>query len=73
MNNPPCTQCGGPHLFDTVIDNNSWNRVIRAKSLPEYLCLTCIMKEFIMQKLSFTAILIGEDLDFIPIKVVVMV
>jgi hypothetical protein len=51
----PCAQCGGPHDFDTSIPSELWNHVIRAKGLPEYLCTTCIVREFVRAGTSFTA------------------
>ena len=57
--NPPCGLCGGPHPFDTVIPSVVWNRVVRAQGLPDYLCLTCIVRAFVATGESFTAELIG--------------
>ena len=57
--NPPCDLCGGPHPFDTVVPSAVWNRVVRAQKLPDYLCLTCIVRTFVSAGESFTAELIG--------------
>jgi len=57
--NPPCGQCGGPHPFDTTIPSAVWNATIRAQGLPDYLCLTCIVRAFACAGQSFTAELIG--------------
>jgi hypothetical protein len=65
----PCEQCGGPHPFDTSVPSVLWNEVIRAASLPEYLCLTCIVQAFVRADTSFTAELVGDYLPFIPIEV----
>ena len=59
--NPPCGSCGGPHPFDTVVPSVVWNAVVRAKALSEYLCTTCIVREFAKAGLSFTATLWGGD------------
>jgi hypothetical protein len=58
--NPSCSGCGGPCQFDTSIPSVQWNAVIRAKGLPEYLCLSCIVKAFVAAGESFTARLSGE-------------
>jgi hypothetical protein len=53
--NPPCSLCGGPHPYDTSIPSVLWNRVIRGRGLPDYLCMTCIVKAFAETGESFTA------------------
>lgn len=58
--NPPCALCCGPHPFDTVVPSVVWNRVVRAQQLPDYLCLTCIVRAFVLAGESFTAELIGD-------------
>lgn len=67
----PCAQCGGPHDFDTSVDSEIWNRVIRAKELPEYLCTTCIVREFAKAGESFSAKLWGEEFKGTPITVAI--
>ena len=57
--NPSCNICGGPHPFDTVIPSVIWNRVVRDHGLPDYLCLTCIVRAFVAASESFTAEIIG--------------
>jgi hypothetical protein len=64
-----CGGCGGPHRFDTSIPSVIWNRVIRAKGLSEYLCTSCIVREFALAGVSFTAELYGDDLHGMPIEV----
>lgn len=54
-----CGMCGDPYRFDTTIPSATWNAVVRAQGLPEYLCLNCIVKTFIAAKRSFTATLWG--------------
>lgn len=58
---PPCQQCGGPHPFDTSLASATWNGVIRKRGLPDYLCLTCIVRAFVQSGESFTATLWGDD------------
>jgi hypothetical protein len=65
----PCAQCGGPHDFDTSLPSVVWNKVIRAKGLPEYLCTTCIVREFVRAGEGFTATLWGEGFHGVPIEV----
>ena len=60
--NPPCGLCRGPHPFDTTVPSVVWNRVIRAQGLPDYLCLTCVVRAFVAAGESFTAELIGAAL-----------
>lgn len=67
----PCALCGGPHDFDTSVPSAAWNRVIRAKGLPEYLCATCIVREFVRASEGFTAQLYNEEFSGVPIEVVV--
>lgn len=57
---PPCQLCGGPHPFDTSVPSDRWNAVIRAKNLPDYLCLICIVQAFGEEGKSFTATLWGD-------------
>lgn len=67
--NPTCAGCGGPHPFDTSVPSVDWNRVIRSQGLPEYLCLTCIVKAFATAKESFTASLWSQQWDGLPIQI----
>jgi hypothetical protein len=64
-----CRGCGGPHSFDTSVPSAAWNAVIRARGLPEFLCLTCIAREFAKAGRSFTAQLWGEEFHGTPIEV----
>lgn len=65
----PCAGCSGPHRFDTTLPSVQWNRVIRAKGLPEYLCTTCIVEAFAKAGESFTAQLYGAGFDGVAIEV----
>lgn len=56
-----CQGCGGRYRFDTTVDSPSWNAVIRANNLPEYLCTACIVREFVKRGKSFTATLWGDE------------
>ena len=67
--NPSCSGCGGPHPFDTTVPSVVWNAVIRARHLPDYLCLTCIVKAFVEEGRSFTAELIGGGFHGSPIEI----
>lgn len=69
--NTPCALCGGPHDFDTSVPSAVWNKIIRAKGLPEYLCTTCIVREFVRAGEGFTATLWNEEFHGVPIEVVV--
>lgn len=71
FNKFPCAQCGGPHDFDTSIPSAVWNKVIRAQGLPEYLCTTCIVREFAKAGESFTAQLWNEEFNGVPIEVII--
>lgn len=64
-----CELCGGPHQFDTSLDMDTWNRVIRARSLPEFLCLSCIVAEFAKAGESFTATLWNTEISGIIISI----
>ena len=66
--NPPCQYCYGPHRFDTSIPSVTWNRVIRAAGLPDYLCVSCIVEEFAKIQEGFTAELSGEQLNKVPVE-----
>lgn len=37
----PCSQCRLPVVFEFTVENQTWNRIVRAKNIPEYLCLWC--------------------------------
>ena len=65
----PCGGCGGPHRFDTSVPSVVWNAVIRKKGLSEYLCLGCVVREFVREGRSFTATLWGDGLGGIPIEI----
>lgn len=71
MTNPACEGCGGPHPFDTSLASPTWNAVIRSKGLPDYLCLTCIVRIFAADGLSFSAVLNGNDFTDTAIDVTV--
>lgn len=68
-----CQECGGLYRYDTTIDNPTWNRVIRARGLPEFLCAACIVRHFALAGESFTAELWGEDEPFSGLRVKVIV
>jgi hypothetical protein len=59
---PPCRSCGGPHPFDTSVPSEAWNRVIKGRGLPDYLCLSCIVQAFAAAGEGFTAKLFGPGL-----------
>jgi hypothetical protein len=71
--NPACSGCGGPHPFDTSIPSEAWNRVVRGRGLPDYLCLTCIVRAFAEAGEDFTAELWSgaeiEAFDGLPMTV----
>ena len=67
--NPPCGLCEGPHPFDTTVPSVVWNRVIRARDLPDYLCLTCIVRAFVAAGESFTAELIGVAIETTALEI----
>lgn len=69
--NPSCVKCGGPHPFDTSLPSPTWNAVIRAADLPDYLCLFCILKAFVKAQQGFTATLWGESFNGDRIEVIV--
>lgn len=64
-----CQECGGPHSFDISVPSDQWNAVIRAKGLPEFLCLTCIVQEFVKAGKDLSAELWGESFNGTPITV----
>lgn len=66
-----CAGCGGPHAFDTSVPSAAWNPVIRAKGLIEYLCTTCIIREFAKAGKGFTAALWGEEFNGTLIEVII--
>lgn len=68
-NNPTCSGCGGPHPFDTTVPSVIWNEVIRRGGLPDYLCLTCIVRAFVKVGRSFTADLVGGGFHFEPVEI----
>ena len=49
----------------------AWNKVIRARGLPDYLCTTCIVREFVRVGQGFTATLWSEEFNGPTIEVVV--
>jgi hypothetical protein len=67
----PCALCGGPHDFDTSVPSVVWNAVIRTRDLPDYLCTTCIVREFVRARQGFTAQLWNEEFNGVSIEVVV--
>ncbi len=68
---PPCEGCGGLYLFDTSIPSPLWNEVIRDHGLPEYLCLSCIVRAFAVAGRGFTAVLSGAGVEGLPIEIIV--
>lgn len=69
--NPPCSHCGGPHPFDTVVPSALWNQVIRGGQLPDYLCLTCIVQAFTNAGLSLPCELWGAGFDGVSLFVLI--
>lgn len=69
--NPPCAMCDGPHPFDTTIPSVVWNQVIRAQELPDYLCLTCIVRVFAESGRSFTAQLWSPTFNGTALEIIV--
>jgi len=63
-----CGGCGGPHRFDTSVPSRAWNAVIRARGLSEYLCTSCILREFVREGRSFTAELYGDGMGGVPVE-----
>ncbi len=58
-----CSGCGGEYRYDVSIASTVWNRVIRAKGLPEYLCAACIIAEFVKANEPFSAWLSGDGIS----------
>lgn len=58
-----CHLCGQPHTFDTSVDSQQWNEVIRSRGLPDFLCLGCICSAFTDAGKPFTAKLYGPLLS----------
>jgi hypothetical protein len=63
-----CGGCGGPHRFDTSVPSVIWNEVIRRKGLSEYLCTSCVLREFVREGQSFTAELYGDGMSGVPVE-----
>lgn len=66
-----CNGCAGVYRFDTTVPSPTWNAVIRAQGIPEFLCTACIVRAFALAGRSFTATLWGDDFNGLPIEVVV--
>jgi hypothetical protein len=64
-----CGGCGGPHRFDTSVPSVLWNRVIRSQGISEFLCTSCIVREFARAGVSFTATLWSDEFHGLPIAV----
>jgi hypothetical protein len=64
-----CGSCGGPHQFDTSVPSVLWNQVIRPLGISEYLCTSCIVREFAKVGVSFTAELYGDGFQGVPLVV----
>lgn len=64
-----CAKCGGPHRFDTSVPSVAWNRVIRPRGHPDYLCTTCIVEAFAEAGESFTATLYGERVSWVKLLI----
>lgn len=54
-----CGGCGGPYAWDTTIQSEVWNRVVRPLGISEYLCTNCILRLFAARGEGFTAELWG--------------
>lgn len=70
---PSCGKCNGPHVFDTSVESDQWNAVIRAAGLSDYLCLSCILEVFAKAGKPFDAHLYGDnfhgdELRFTPVQ-----
>ena len=67
----PCSDCGGPHQFDTSVPSVIWNAVMRkdGREGPEYICTTCIVREFALAGVSFVAELYGGGFSGLPIEI----
>lgn len=63
-----CGGCNGPHPYDTTIPSAVWNAIIRAQNLPDYLCLTCIVRAFALAGQGFTATLWDADLKGMAVE-----
>ncbi len=66
-----CQSCDGLHRFDTSVPSVLWNAVIRKQGLPEYLCLSCIVREFVRAGTSFTAELYGDGFSGVPLEILI--
>jgi hypothetical protein len=66
-----CQGCGGRYRFDTSIDSQLWNAIIRANNLPEYLCAACIVREFVKRGEGFAATLWGDEFNGTQITVTI--
>ena len=64
-----CQWCGGPHGYDTSVPSVMWNQNIRAAGLPDYLCLSCIVRAFARHGQSFTATLWGQEFNGTALEV----
>jgi hypothetical protein len=40
----PCQLCSRPVIFEFTVESPIWNRVVKARNLPEYLCFWCFDK-----------------------------
>lgn len=63
-----CTGCGGEYRFDTTLPSVTWNRVIRAQGLPEFLCTACIVRAFVLAGEGFTAQLWSQEFNGVPVE-----
>lgn len=67
-----CGECGGHYRFDTTINSDLWNRVIRnggPERQSEFLCTACIVRAFALVGESFDAELFGDEFNGVPVSV----
>jgi hypothetical protein len=68
-----CGGCGGPYAWDTTIQSEVWNRVVRPLGISEYLCTNCILRLFAARGEGFSAELwggrSGVDFNGLPLHV----
>ncbi len=70
-----CNECGGTYRYDTTLDNEVWNAVMRPdgkEHVKELLCFACIVRRFVLARNgSFDVTLHGNDFaTSVPLSVV---
>ena len=61
-----CSNCHGPYEYDISIPSPLWNKVIRPEGHEtgnEYLCGSCIIKQFAIAGVSFQGELYGDNVS----------